>query len=237
MHSHPYWVRRCHSVTVMSQSTLISVIVAAHNEERYIGRCIRSLLAQTFPRQKFDIIVVNDGSTDRTATILKTFGDDVRVLHNDSNIGLPASLNKAISSTHSKFVVRVDADDYVNESFLEILYLFLTENSRMDAVACDYLLVDDREEVLARCDASKEPIACGILFRTEQLIDIGLYDESFLRHEDRDLRVRFLDRYSIHHVALPLYRYRRHADNITNDTAAMSHHDRRLREKHGDDVS
>ena len=110
MHSHPYWVRRCHSVTVMSQSTLISVIVAAHNEERYIGRCIRSLLAQTFPRQKFDIIVVNDGSTDRTATILKTFGDDVRVLHNDSNIGLPASLNKAISSTHSKFVVRVDAD-------------------------------------------------------------------------------------------------------------------------------
>jgi glycosyltransferase involved in cell wall biosynthesis len=221
----------------MSGSTLISVIVAAHNEERYIGRCLRSLLAQTFPRTKFDIIVVDDGSTDRTAAVLKTFGNDVKVLRNDENIGLPASLNRAISSTHSKFVVRVDADDFVNASFLEILHLFLTENPRMDAVACDYLLVDDREEVLARCDAMKEPIACGIMFRTEQLIDIGLYDESFLRHEDRDLRLRFLDRYLIHQVALPLYRYRRHEENITNDTAEMRHHEQRLRDKHGESAT
>ena len=110
----------------MSGSTLISVIVAAHNEERYIGRCLRSLLAQTFPRAKFDIIVVDDGSTDRTSAVLKTFGDEVKVLRNDTNMGLPASLNRAISSTHSKFVVRVDADDFVNASFLEILHLFLT---------------------------------------------------------------------------------------------------------------
>jgi len=222
---------------MMSGSTLISVIVAAHNEERYIGRCLRSLLAQTFPRMKFDIIVVDDGSTDRTAVVLKTFGNDVKVLRNDENIGLPASLNRAISSTHSKFVVRVDADDFVNASFLEILHLFLTENPQMDAVACDYLLVDDREQVLARCDAMKEPIACGIMFRTEQLIDIGLYDESFLRHEDRDLRLRFLDRYLIHQVALPLYRYRRHGENITNDTAEMYRHEQRLREKHGETVT
>ncbi|NDH37037.1 MAG: glycosyltransferase family 2 protein [Acidimicrobiia bacterium] len=221
----------------MSGSTLISVIVAAHNEERYIGRCLRSLLAQTFPRTKFDIIVVDDGSTDRTAAVLQTFGNDVRVLRNDENIGLPASLNRAISSTHSKFVVRVDADDFVNASFLEILHLFLTENPRMDAVACDYLLVDDREEVLARCDAMKAPIACGIMFRTEQLIDIGLYDETFLRHEDRDLRLRFLDRYLIHQVALPLYRYRRHDENITNDTAEMRRHEQRLREKHGESAT
>jgi len=221
----------------MSGSTLISVIVAAHNEERYIGRCLRSLLAQTFPRTKFDIIVVDDGSTDRTPAVLQTFGNDVKVLRNDENIGLPASLNRAISSTHSKFVVRVDADDFVNASFLEILHLFLTENPRMDAVACDYLLVDDREEVLARCDAMKEPIACGIMFRTEQLIDIGLYDETFLRHEDRDLRLRFLDRYLIHQVALPLYRYRRHDENITNDTAEMYRHEQRLREKHGESTT
>ena len=92
--------------------------------------------------------------------------------------------------------------------------------------------MDDREEVISRRDAIKEPIACGIMFRTEQLIDIGLYDESFLRHEDRDLRLRFLDRYTIHHVPLPMYRYRRHDDNITNDTAEMAHHERRLHDKH-----
>ncbi len=213
-------------------SALVSVIVAAHDEERYIGRCLRSLLAQRFARSQFEIVVVDDGSTDRTSAILETFGADVRVIRNDKNLGLPASLNKAITSTHSKFVVRVDADDYVNAAFLDVLYLFLAENPGFDAAACDYLLVDDREEVLRRADAMKEPIACGIMFRTEQLIDIGLYDESFLRHEDRDLRVRFLDRYSIHHVPLPLYRYRRHDDNITNDVAAMNFHEERLNEKH-----
>lgn len=213
-------------------STLVSVIVAAHDEERYIGRCIRSLVAQRFTRSQFEIVVVDDGSTDRTSAILETFGADVRVIRNDKNLGLPASLNKAITSTHSKFVVRVDADDYVNAAFLDVLYLFLAENPGFDAAACDYLLVDDREEVLRRADAMKEPIACGIMFRTEQLIDIGLYDESFLRHEDRDLRVRFLDRYSIHHVPLPLYRYRRHDDNITNDVVAMNFHEERLNEKH-----
>ena len=216
----------------MSSSTLVSVIVAAHNEERYLGRCLRSLLAQRFERNRYDVIVIDDASTDRTSAVLATFGDSITVLRNETNLGLPASLNRAITSTHSKFIVRVDADDYVNSAFLDVMYMFLADNPQFDAAACDYLLVDDREEVISRRDAIKEPIACGIMFRTEQLIDIGLYDESFLRHEDRDLRLRFLDRYTIHHVPLPMYRYRRHDDNITNDTAEMAHHERRLHDKH-----
>ena len=216
----------------MSTSTLVSVIVAAHNEERYLGRCLRSLLAQRFERSRYDVIVIDDASTDRTSAVLATFGDSITVLRNETNLGLPASLNRAITSTHSKFIVRVDADDYVNSAFLDVMYMFLADNPQFDAAACDYLLVDDREEIISRRDAIKEPIACGIMFRTEQLIDIGLYDESFLRHEDRDLRLRFLDRYTIHHVPLPMYRYRRHDDNITNDTAEMAHHERRLHDKH-----
>jgi glycosyltransferase involved in cell wall biosynthesis len=216
----------------MPSSTLVSVIVAAHDEERYIGRCLRSLLSQRFPRDKYEIVVVDDCSADNTAVVLDTFGREIRVIRNERNLGLPASINKAIVSSRSKFVVRVDADDYVNAGFLDILHLFLAENPQFDAAACDYLLVDDREEVLARCDSMKEPIACGIMFRTDQLIDIGLYDESFLRHEDRDLRLRFLDRYAIHHVPLPLYRYRRHDDNITNDVEEMAHHEQRLQQKH-----
>ena len=219
-------------MNAMSTSTLVSVIVAAHNEERYLGRCLRSLLAQRFERSRYDVIVIDDASTDRTSAVLATFGDSITVLRNETNLGLPASLNRAITSTHSKFIVRVDADDYVNNAFLDVMYMFLADNPQFDAAACDYLLVDDREEVISRRDANKEPIACGIMFRTEQLIDIGLYDESFLRHEDRDLRLRFLDRYTIHHVPLPMYRYRRHEDNITNDTDEMAHHERRLHDKH-----
>lgn len=219
-------------MNAMSTSTSVSVIVAAHNEERYLGRCLRSLLAQRFERSRYDVIVIDDASTDRTSAVLATFGDSITVLRNETNQGLPASLNRAITATHSKFIVRVDADDYVNSAFLDVMYMFLADNPQFDAAACDYLLVDDREEVISRRDAIKEPIACGIMFRTEQLIDIGLYDESFLRHEDRDLRLRFLDRYTIHHVPLPMYRYRRHDDNITNDTAEMAHHERRLHDKH-----
>jgi glycosyltransferase involved in cell wall biosynthesis len=178
------------------------------------------------------VIVIDDASTDRTSAVLATFGDSITVLRNETNLGLPASLNRAIASTHSKFIVRVDADDYVNSAFLDVMNMFLADNPQFDAAACDYLLVDDREEIISRCDAMKEPIACGIMFRTEQLIDIGLYDESFLRHEDRDLRLRFLDRYTIHHVPLPMYRYRRHEHNITNDTVEMAHHERRLHDKH-----
>ena len=214
--------------------TAVSVIVAAHNEERFIGRCVRSLLAQRFPRDKYEIVVVDDGSSDRTSAILTSFGKDIRVVTNQTNLGLPASINRAVQTIHSKYLVRVDADDYVNESFLEVLYMFLAENPDLDAVACDYLLVDDREEVLGRRNCMDQPIACGIMFRTDQMLDIGLYDESFLLHEDRDLRVRFLEKHTIHRIPLPLYRYRRHADNITNDTAAMEHHYQRLIDKHGD---
>ena len=169
----------------MSTSTLVSVIVAAHNEERYLGRCLRSLLAQRFERSRYDVIVIDDASTDRTSAVLATFGDSITVLRNETNLGLPASLNRAITSTHSKFIVRVDADDYVNSAFLDVMYMFLADNPQFDAAACDYLLVDDREEVISRRDAVKEPIACGIMFELPILIyfltKIGLVTPEFLK--------------------------------------------------------
>ena len=107
----------------------------------------------------------------------------------------------------------------------------------MDAVACDYFLVDDNEEIIARKNCIEDPIACGILFRKDHLIQIGLYDESFLIHEERDLRVRFLEKYSIARLELPLYRYRRHKNNITNNKVISEKHLKRLKDKHGNDSS
>jgi len=213
---------------------VISVIVAAYNQERYISRCLRSLIAQTIDRDKFEIVVINDGSTDRSSAVLGEFIDEIVLIENEKNIGLPASLNKAIRRARTPFVVRVDADDYVNSQFLHLLHEFLRENKYMDAVACDYLLVDDQEEVLGRKNCLIDPIACGVMFRTEQLIDIGLYDETFLLHEETDLRLRFIKKHRVHRLELPLYRYRRHETNLTNDIAAMEHHRQRLIQKHGD---
>lgn len=213
---------------------LISVVVPVYNQDRFVGRCIRSLLNQDFPKEKFEIIVVNDGSTDKTAAALNLFHNDISLIELKENVGLPSALNRAIRTAKAPYMVRVDGDDYVNEHFLTILHMFLAENHNMDAVACDYLLVNDREEVLGRRNCFVDPIACGIMFRTDQLIDIGLYDESFLLHEERDLRIRFLKKHSISHIEVPLYRYRRHDENLTNNGSAAEYHLSKLIEKHGE---
>lgn len=214
----------------------ISVIVAALNQEKFIGRCIRSLLSQTLDRDNFEIIVVNDGSTDKTQYALEIFEGEIRVIHNERNFGLPASLNRAIRAIRSPFFVRVDADDFVSRNFLLFLHSFLTQNTYMDAVACDYNLVDDQGVLIARKNCIEDPIACGIMFRTDQIVDVGLYDEEFLLHEERDLRIRFLKKHTISRLELPLYRYRRHDGNITNNGEEMERHMNNLIKKHGLDA-
>ena len=218
----------------MIKSPSVSIIVAAHNEEKYIGRCIRSLLNQSMKRDEFEIIVINDGSEDRTQYALEVFGEEVRVSRNPEKIGLPGSLNRGIQMARGQFIVRLDGDDYVSAEYLHLLQLFLKMNPYMDAVACDYLLVDDHENVIARKNCMEEPLGCGIMFRIEQLIDVGLYDPEFHLHEDKDLRTRFLKKYKIHRLELPLYRYRRHEANMTNDLHSMKKYEERLLAKHGD---
>ena len=212
---------------------LVTIIVAAYNQEKFIGRCIRSLLAQNFPRDDFEIIVVDDGSNDKTEFALGLFSGDITIIKNKKNKGLPASLNLALKKTRSDFFIRVDSDDFVSRNFLLHIHAFISYNDYMDAVACDYNLVDDTEKVIERKDCSKDPIACGVMFRKNQIITIGGYDENFLIHEERDLRYRFLKHHSVYRLEMPLYRYRRHENNITNNKEAMDFHMNALKSKHG----
>ena len=211
---------------------MISVIVPVFEGERFIGRCLRSLLHQTLDREKYKIIVINDGSTDRTSYALGLFKEDIKVIDNKKNLGLPTSLNKGIVASDSDFITRVDSDDWVNIHFLELLSEYLIQNEYMDAVSCDYLLVDDSEKVISRKNCLIDPIGCGIMFRAKHYKEIGLYDESFLRHEDKDLRKRFEKKFKIHRIEMPLYRYRKHKHNITNDKKVMDYHLKKLKEKH-----
>jgi len=210
----------------------VSVIITAYNVERYIGRAIRSALDQSIPRDDYEIVVMNDCSSDRTRFALEVFEDDIRLINNAKRLGLPASLNRGIKKAKGRFVVRLDGDDYVHKDFLKVLDLHLGLNDDIDAIACDYLLVDNDEHVLDKMNCEKMPIACGIMFRIGQLIDIGLYDENFLAREDEDLRIRFLKRYKIERVQLPLYRYRKHDNNLTNNKEKMDRYNQMLSEKH-----
>jgi glycosyltransferase involved in cell wall biosynthesis len=217
----------------MTHLPTVSLVVAVRNQEKYIGRCIRSILNQTYPRGDYEVIVVNDASTDQTKFALELFENEIKLINNERQKGLPGSLNVGIRSARGRFVVRIDGDDYVHSEYVNILSMHLALNPWMDAVACDYNLVSNNDEVIERMNCEEKPIGCGIMFRIDQLVDLGLYDEQFLLHEDKDLRIRFLEKHRIHRVALPLYRYRRHDENMTNDHGAMNGYMDQLSAKHG----
>ena len=217
----------------MTHLPTVSLVVAVRNQEKYIGRCIRSILNQTYPRGDYEVIVVNDASTDQTKFALELFENEIKLINNEKQKGLPGSLNVGIRSARGRFVVRIDGDDYVHTEYVNILSMHLALNPWMDAVACDYNLVSNNDEVIERMNCDEKPIGCGIMFRIDQLVDLGLYDEQFLLHEDKDLRIRFLEKHRIHRVALPLYRYRRHDENMTNDHESMNGYMDQLSAKHG----
>jgi len=214
------------------KTPLVSVIIPVYNQEKWIGRCIRSLLNQSMNRDEYELVVINDGSEDRTDYALDLFRDEIELIRIEKNKGLPVALNKGIKISRANYIIRVDADDFVNEHFLYLLNEFLKQNKYMDAVACDYLLVDDKEEVIERKNCIKDPIGCGIMFKSSHLFEIGLYDEKFQLSEEKELRYRFEKKYKIHRLELPLYRYRRHGRNITNDQEALDHHNKKLKQKH-----
>jgi glycosyltransferase involved in cell wall biosynthesis len=211
---------------------MVSVIITAYNYDRYIERCLRSVLDQSLPKSQYEIIVVNDGSTDKTKKVLDNYTDVARIFHLEKNRGLSYARNFGIKKARGMFVVFVDADDYIQHDMLLIQKTFLTENNKLDAVSVDYYLVDERGTHIEHVNAEEKPIACGIMFRKDFLYDVGLYDESFRAREDEDLRIRFLKKYKIYNIILPLYRYRMHDSNLTKDKQKMDEHLNKLIKKH-----
>ena len=82
----------------MKNKLKISVVVPIFNREKYIGRCIRSLMNQSIERNFFEIITIDDASTDASSKILKSYSDEIKIYTNKKNKGLSASLNLGIKS-------------------------------------------------------------------------------------------------------------------------------------------
>lgn len=216
-----------------TKSISISIIICAYNHEKWIERCLRSVINQELiDKDDFEIIFVDDFSTDSTQKILKKFEKEKKliVLKNKENIGLPASINRAMQDCSGRYVVRVDSDDYVQRTFLYHMKFFLDFNRHYQAVCVDYLKVNKNEEVIERKNAIKDQIACGVMFRKECLFDIGLYNEKFTMREGHELRKRFEENFKIGHLELPLYKYRDHPDNRTKNTKTLKVFDKKLKE-------
>lgn len=215
----------------------VSILITVYNCERFIGRAIRSCLDQNMPKSDYEIIVVDDGSTDRTPAIIDAFANYsklpfIRVIKLEENKGIGYACNEGIKASLGQFIVRVDADDYISEDLLTIECQFLSMNRDMDAVACDYYIVNERGNVQERVRMNERPLACGIMFRKDTLLDIGLYDPEFRLLEDEDLLIRYLKEHGIYCIPLPLYRYYRHSENATLDKSAMGSYTQKLEAKH-----
>ena len=210
----------------------ITVVVCTYNHGAWIERCIRSLLNQKFiKKDDFEIILIDDKSTDSTKKILQNFSDleNLRIHSNKKNIGLPKSLNKAIKLSKGRYVTRVDSDDYVQRNFLFLSKLFLDMNREYQAVAVDYIKVDNFETVLSKENCLKNEIACGIMYRKECLINIGLYNEKFKMREGHEINQRFKKKFKIGRLELPLYKYRMHEKNRTKNLKRVNYFDKLLK--------
>ncbi len=196
---------------------VISVIITNYNYGNYIGRCIRSLVDQSMPKSQYEIIVVDDASTDHSKKVLETFSGLIRPVFCEQNVGVGAACNIGLRMALGRYVVRVDADDYVHHDFLLVSNLYLSQNSAdCDAVAVDYVEVDEQENILGRKNCLEAPIACGVTYKLDSLTKVGLYNDNLRINEDIDLQQRFLSMgMKLHRLQIPLYRYKKHPQSMT----------------------
>ena len=206
----------------------LSVIVTCYNYGSFLTRCLRSLILQTLDPSLYEIIVVDDCSSDSSEDVAKSFLDFhgknqpfIKYIRNDINCGVASSSNIGIAASSGTYFVRVDADDYVNKNMLYMMSEYLDQNHEILCVSCDYIHVNDDEKKLRRFYAETDPISCGIMYRRQNLIELGTYNPDWRHREEEELRKRLGSRYVIEHLRMPFYRYRMHPNNKTKSISDM----------------
>ena len=115
--------------------TDISIIVPVYNAEKYIKKCLESLINQT--KKELEFILINDGSTDNTEKVIKTFTDSRIKYYKNPNQGIGKTRNYGIEKASGKYIVFLDSDDYLEENACELLFQKI-EKDHLDIVICDF---------------------------------------------------------------------------------------------------
>ena len=128
----------------------VSIIVALYNKDKYIKKCIKSLLNQTL--KDIEIIVVNDCSTDKSLDIVKSFDDKrIKVINNKKNKGIGITRNIGVSKATGEYIGFVDADDYVEKDMYEKYYNYAKEHN-LDLLTSDYFKIINNEKKYFKVD-------------------------------------------------------------------------------------
>ena len=209
-------------------SVKASIVITAHNYAEYLERCLDSALSQTY--DNYEVIVVDDGSTDRTPEILNTYQqenpDRLRTIRLEGR-GLPAASNAGIEAANGEYVVRLDADDYFDENLVTVEAEYLNNNPFVDLVYPDYYTINDSEEIIDHVRnmrvndevklLNRSPLAAGAMYKKSAWEEIGGYNKRLDYQEDFDFWIRFINEYTVRNVNLPLMYYRQHGNNMSNN--------------------
>lgn len=210
----------------------VTIVIPVYNQERFIKNAVECALRQTYPN--CSVLVIDDGSTDKTSQILQEYGNRIQVIC-QKNSGTSIAWNKAIENTTDNFLIGLDSDDeFINKTVAEIV-LALEKNPDADIVYSDYEVIGSEGKVkkLVKNPEPIDPIGQLIhlhdrlgqpnnflpfghvrLYKRQKLIDIGGYDPQYSYAEDYDLTLRLAEQGAkFIHVPQNLYRYRWHDKN------------------------
>jgi glycosyltransferase involved in cell wall biosynthesis len=214
---------------------LVSVFIPVYNAEGYIEDAIDSVLNQTY--QNFEIIVLNDGSTDQTQHILKELAkkdERIKIYKNEQNLGLTLTRNKGINLCKGEYIALLDADDLMVKQRIEKQIDFLKTNPDYDAVSSWMQIFDQYglKQIIRYRETMNDyksvsifysPIShAAALFKSSVIQKLG-YRTPFKFAEDYDMWFRFLMHYKVAVIPEVLYLYRNHEAQTISDTNKKAH--------------
>jgi glycosyltransferase involved in cell wall biosynthesis len=213
------------------KNPLVSVVIPTYQQAEFLPACLQSVLDQTYPH--LEIVVVNDGSTDATYSILEEFAKKdsrLRIL-NQNNLGFAQATNRAIEQAKGEYLAHTDSDDLLHPEKIERQLEFLQTNDRVDIVHTALDVIDKRGNslmILRGEDVDPKTFLAKMLFRSivsgpatlmgkrEDLLTAP-YRDKFKISEDYDRVLRLAVHYRFGYLDLPLTKWRRHEKNLTND--------------------
>lgn len=209
----------------------ISVVLSVYNGEMYIENAIRSVLSQTFPN--FELIIINDASTDSSADIIRNFDDPrIRIVENESNIGLTASLIKGIRIAKGHYIARMDADDISLPHRFETQFSFLESHPDYALIGSSFYLINDNGETLGLVQVLTENTLIqeklteknwfchgSTLIRKSAYEVVGGYNCEYKYAQDYDLWLRISEQFKVYNTDEPLYSWRDSAGCISRKKA------------------
>jgi glycosyltransferase involved in cell wall biosynthesis len=202
--------------------------MSVYNGERYLRESIDSILTQSFT--DFEFLIVNDGSSDASRSIILAYNDPrIRLIENEQNIGLTQSLNRGLALARGEFVARQDADDISLPVRLAKQVAFMDANPHIMLVGSWYQEVDSNGALKQRARPPTDEVELrwallfycpfihtAVMMRTASLLnEIGYYSDEYEYAEDHELWLRIARRKSLTNLKSYLVKYRINPNSIT----------------------